>query len=173
MSEKDFGLFWSTYPSDLCNRKGSRKVAEQKWDKLDAEVQQQILVNLRELMRVDRKLKKMGEFVAKWPMVSTWLNQERWQDIVDIRQSEDMPVECSKCACGQPTNIGRLCWTCYEKLNPTDFTLQKAALRNAGLTKREGETRQEWNLRCKEYCLPKGGLGRLIGSGKSRSKADL
>ena len=55
----DFTTFWETYPTDLCNRKGSRKQAEDVWNKINPSEYGQIVINLRELMRVSRKVKKI------------------------------------------------------------------------------------------------------------------
>ena len=67
----EFPIFWQTYPADLCNRKGSRKKASEIWAKIEESIQDQALKNMREMMRVDRKLRKAGEYVIKWPMVTT------------------------------------------------------------------------------------------------------
>ena len=153
----DFNTFWQTYPSDLCNRKGSRKVAEEKWDKIDSETQEQILVNMRELMRTDRKCKKLNEFVPKWPMVSTWLNQARWEDIHEIRQSAYMPIDKTMCACGEPAEIVNKFWDCYGYTNK--WNLKDEFIKNNLL---HTESKAERTVRCKDFLRSRGYLGRVI-----------
>ena len=154
-----FDIFWQTYPNDLCNRKGSRKVAEEKYNKIDSETQAQILVNMRELMRTDRQCKKMNEFVPKWPMVSTWLNQARWEDIHDIRQSQDMPIDKTMCSCGEQAEITSKCWVCYDKDQPDKWGLKDEFIKNNLLHQ---ESKEERTKRCKDYLRQKGYLGTVI-----------
>ena len=171
----DFTVFWSTYPADLCNRKGSRKKAEIIWDKLTTEIQDQILVNMRELMRVDRKCRKAGEFVPRWPMVTTWLNGERWEDITDIKQSHEMPAtEKTKCNCGAFAEVrGGECFNCFYKrtgLKKENDSFLNGHLIKIGFGRREGETRAEWNKRCREHATS--GLGRLLSGGKKADRVN-
>ena len=129
----EFHIFWDTYPGDLCNRKGSRQEAEKKWDKIDDETQAQVIINMRELMRVDRKVKKTGAGRAEWvwPMATTWLNQARWQDIQDIKQSADMPVDNRKCDCGNDADHLDKCWDCFDKASPdTRHNLKDIFIKN-------------------------------------------
>jgi hypothetical protein len=159
---EQFDVFWQTYPADLCNRKGSRQEAEKKWNKIDAEIQSQIIINMRELMRVDRKVKKTGAGRAEWvwPMAQTWLNQARWNDILDIKQSADMPTDSRKCDCGQPVQIINKCWTCYGEDHPIDkWGLKDVFISNNLL---HSETKQERSERCKDFLRQKGYLGTVI-----------
>jgi hypothetical protein len=156
----DFNVFWITYPADLCNRKGSRQDAEKKWDKIDATTQEQIIINMRELMRVDRKVKKSGAGKPEWvwPMATTWLNQARWQDIENIKQSADMPEHKSKCSCGDPAQITNKCWACYESTSPqhkAHMNFMYSQLVKRGLGKNAGESKEDWIKRCREYSIPR------------------
>jgi len=150
----DFETFWQTYPSDLCNRKGSRKQAEQVWSKIDKSEYNQIIINMRELMRVDRKVKKTGASKSDWiwPMVTTWLRGERWADIEDIKQSDDMPVDKRLCECGEPVAVKDKCDSCFygERDKQHDKELY-AHLISIGYKKEEGETQAEYNKKCREY----------------------
>jgi len=163
----DFETFWQTYPNDLCNRKGSRKESEKLWGKIDSNEYDKILICMRELIRSDRKVRKLGEFVPRWPMVATFLRQERWRDIEDIKQSQDIERLSPTCKCGQPIDFGpaKLCWGCYDKKNPADFTANREALRKIGLTLKDGETRQDYNARCRQYAQSR--MGSIISRGTS------
>ena len=164
MIEKDnFEVFWQSYPADLCNRKGSKAKAKKIYEKFDVELQKQIITNMREMMRVDRAVKKAGEFVPKWGMVTSWLGGERWEDIHDIRQSADMPKteakECKNDDCHRPwKHATGYCWECYEKAFPNApcFTLNdmKSQLINVEGIKPNGN-RQEWIEECKRRAIPR------------------
>ena len=161
-----FDQFWSAYPADLCNRKGSRQEARKKWDKIPVETQSQILINMREMMRVDRKVKKSGANMAQWvwPMVTTWLNQARWEDIYDIKQSADLPIDVSKCDCGNNANIKGQCWDCYDKAKKEkgyngEYDLRSIFIKNGLL---HDESKKERTKRCKEFLRSKGYLGSVI-----------
>jgi hypothetical protein len=174
MSDIEFSTFWETYPVDLCNRRGSKKKAELIYDKLDDDVKKRAIVNMRELMRVDRALKKAGEFVPKWPMVTTWLNGERWEDIADIRQSADMPKgdtrTCSTDGCNGPVEWKTICWRCYDKLVNPDYHKKMQELANenrrTGCDIRADETPHEWYLRCRRFCVERGYKGGNLGGSR-------
>jgi len=157
----NFTIFWETYPKDLCNRAGSKQEAQKKWDKIDKSLHEQIVVNMRELMRVDRKVKKSGanrpEWV--WPMATTWLNQARWEDIESIKQSHEMPTDVRKCSCGHPAEITDKCWNCYDKNQMDKWGLKDEFIKN-GLLHRESKA--ERTERCKEFLRQKGYLGSVI-----------
>ena len=159
-----FDQFWSAYPNDLCNRKASKKKAKESWDKLDPEIQQRVVTNIREMIRADRAAKKANEFVPRWPMVATWLNQERWEDIVDIRQRTDKPESYAKeCKCGSPAEHINQCWSCYDK----DSAIYKQKIADLkGVFIKNGllhsETKAERADRCKDFLRSKGYLGSLI-----------
>ena len=155
-----FDTFWQTYPKDLCNRAGSKQEANKVWDKI-TEDKEQIIVNMRELMRVDRKVKKTSTSKSDWiwPMAVTWLRQARWQDIESIKQSHDMPVDKKMCSCGQPAEITSKCWVCHDKSQPDKWGLKDEFIKNGLLFQ---ESKQERTERCKDYLRQKGYLGKVI-----------
>jgi hypothetical protein len=161
----DFNTFWGTYPKDLCNRPGSKQEAEKSWNKIGAEIQDQIIVNMRELMRVDRKVRKSGAGKPEWvwPMATTWLNQARWQDIESIKQTADMPEDGRKCDCGGLATHKNKCWTCYDENNPANAKrmseLKDVFIKNGLLHE---ETKEERTERCKTFLRQKGYLGTVI-----------
>lgn len=171
----DFDTLWQTYPRDLCNRKGSRKEAEKLWDKLDEKTQDQVIVNMREIMRVDRKLKKAGEFVSRWPMVTTWLRQERFvSDMEDIRMSDEIPKGPKQtCSCGQLAVITRFCESCYEKRHPDPWqATRKNELVRLGLAS-PGADKRAVIAACREHLLKTGLMERTLGGGKTGNNPNI
>jgi hypothetical protein len=94
-------------------------------------------------------------------MASTWLNQARWEDIHDIKQSQDMPVDKTMCSCGKLADIKHKCWNCYERDLPvTDrWNLKDEFIKNGLL---HTESKQERTKRCKDFLRQKGYLGTVI-----------
>ena len=170
MTEVDlFTQFWSAYPKDLCHkRKGGLPVARTSWEKMknDAGVvmnddeKQHVLICMREMMRYDRGLLKRGEKVDRWPHASTFLNQERWRGIEDIRPGDNHGNRPDMCACGAPTGITNQCWDCYKRDNPgNDFDLKGEFIKNELM---HNESTAERKERCKDWLRQKGYLGTII-----------
>lgn len=87
-----FDLFWQLYP-----KKAAKAQAEKSFAKInpDRELLDTILKAVEEQKRSKQWLKDEGQFI---PMPATWLNQRRWEDVVQIdtkpqltpQQEEDM-----------------------------------------------------------------------------------
>ena len=80
MSESDhsdFGLFYKSYP-----KHESKKKAFDAWRKLhpDNDLQQIILSAIKKQKIHKAGLKSRNEFCPEWPLPSTWLNGNRWED---------------------------------------------------------------------------------------------
>ena len=177
----DFDTLWKTYPMDLCSRKGSKKEALKSYDKLmkgleaeEAEkMHSKILTGLREWMRYDRSEVKQNRFVPKWPMVSTWLNQERFE-LDDIPQSGDKPESTAReCKCGKPVAVGRLCNDCYDEVHPDPWEKdRKERLSSLGIL-RGCKNKQDVIEACKNYNRQSGIMERTLKVGASGSEGNL
>ena len=165
--ENPFELFWQTYPLDLCTRRGSKAKAKVIFDKLQEDMQKQVTINLRELMRADRALKKAGQFVARWPMDTTWLNGERWHDIDDLKPSEARAVGAKTCQfCDQPTGWKNLCWDHYDEFNPNQAIIGADELKQRFIDNGlfHDETKAERTERCRQFAVPR--LRAILGGGR-------
>lgn len=80
LQEQAFEEFWGQYP-----RKVGKAVAKKKWLKLNpsCELKKEILAALEKHKQQDQWVKDNGQFI---PHASTWLNQERWEDVVECQQ---------------------------------------------------------------------------------------
>lgn len=74
-----FGRFWDEYP-----RKTAKKMAERAWMKIKMtnELYAKIMAALEEQKRSQQWTKDDGRFI---PHPATWINQERWEDQMNIR----------------------------------------------------------------------------------------
>jgi hypothetical protein len=73
--KKDFELFWNLYP-----RKLEKKKSKIKWDKLDCDTQNKILVDIPK--RISGR--KWSEGYIENP--TTYLNGERWNDAIESKR---------------------------------------------------------------------------------------
>jgi hypothetical protein len=76
---ESFDLFWSAYP-----KKVGKKKAESCWAKIrpDTNLLANILNSLDRQKKSPQWTKDGGQFI---PHAATWLNQERWNDEVDVK----------------------------------------------------------------------------------------
>lgn len=150
-------VFWPTYPSDLCNRKGSKTKA---LTSIRAKVKTQanadtVIAGLREQMRYYRKLKKAGEHQSKWilGMCVTWINGEHWSDEIGSHYEHNKNLEQKKCACGAEVSINSLCMECYDKIAKNNDWREKAIwdyfLKN-NLGQQAGELKEAWINRLRQ-----------------------
>lgn len=81
----DFEIFWNLYNKKV----GARKKCETKWYKLKSDTQHKI---------IDTLPKFINQFSDKQyqPFPETYLNQERWNDEVQIKQQEQTPYPYKK-----------------------------------------------------------------------------
>ena len=162
-----FDTFWQTYPADLCHKKkGSKANALKIIEKLSltSDMRNTILGNLRELIRFYRLERKADGKTDRWPMVTTWLNGECWNNVEDIGSYSDAndKIASRKCKCGADTEHVNQCWDCYNKEHPNPYdSILKEQLKTIGLWKEAGETVPDWRDRCRAYCVKSPGLGSV------------
>ena len=75
-----FDEFWSLYP-----RKVSKRVAQKIWERMPKDEQQAALEALPVHIKYWRLKESDPEFI---PHASTWLNQGRWEDELDLTPKE-------------------------------------------------------------------------------------
>lgn len=85
MTEEDFKIFWESYP-----RKSVKKIAQKKFMNLDRILLPQILSAI-EIQKKSQQWQN-PKFI---PMPSTWLNQDRWEDVISAELVTD-PLEEKK-----------------------------------------------------------------------------
>jgi len=162
-----FEQFWQTFPADLCHRKkGSQKKAWIIIEKLapDKAMREKILGNLRELIRFYRAEEKAKGKTDRWPMVTTWLNGECFNNLDDIGYQALKEETTRQCKCGNPTETGRECGACYESRTGQNERHDKflyAQLCKIGLGKKPGEPQKEYVQRCKDYVKSSATMGSI------------
>lgn len=82
-----FDEFWKAYPN-----KKDKKRAEQKFSKINFKKHsfEKIMSSLDALKKSEDWLKENGKYI---PMASTWINGERWNDIEDNQQPQNIEVQ--------------------------------------------------------------------------------
>lgn len=172
MNEEEQGQFdrwfehvWKEYPLDLSmRRKGTRQVAYKAALKIkpDTKLQSRILGSMREMARMCREEKRIHGKTDRWPYLSTWLNQSRWEMLADMDKPEAKKAAVKDCDCGKPAVVVDLCNDCYDDLCPEVKARKRMLwerLKELGLEIKDGESREEWRERCRAYALKKTSLG--------------
>jgi len=109
LENNTFDLFWLEYPLKV-----GKKKAEQIWMKISPsqELFEKIMFALRAAKKSPQWTKDNGQFI---PHPSTWLNQERWNDVQQVEKPSEVKkcVECHRT--GQPSWVqGKNGLTCSE-----------------------------------------------------------
>jgi len=148
---------WLTYPRSLCNRIGAKSLAlasakSKIKDEADAN---KVLSALREQIRYYSKIKKTGAHGSEWkmPMLSTWLNGERWTDEIPSHYELKQKQAKEFCTCGEVTVIRDQCLDCYNKQYGIEDWREKMIwdyyVKNK-LGQQPDETREVWAARLKQ-----------------------
>ena len=90
-----FDKLWTSYPSDLCRKKrGGRQPAIKAFKKINPSVEEfgRMMANMRAQIKEDRKEKEP----YRWPFVSSYLNQGRYDDYIEPTQTE-IKQDVKKC----------------------------------------------------------------------------
>ena len=95
---------------------------------------------------------------------SVWVNAEGWNDELPAEKKEEIAAVSEYCECGQIATQRRegLCAACWSNKYGTiryagktfsAHDLLRATLKKIGMEPRDGETRDEWHGRCRDYAL--------------------
>lgn len=80
--------FWPAYPK---GRKPSKKEALRIWKKIfkepDQELFDKIMMGLSDQKMIREIKAKNNEFYPEWKLCTTWLNQECWDEEIDLTES--------------------------------------------------------------------------------------
>jgi hypothetical protein len=76
--QPDFEQFWMSYP-----KKQAKKVARDSWKRISWEpgLFEKIMSSIEQFRRTEQWAKDGGLYI---PMPATWLNQERWEDELEV-----------------------------------------------------------------------------------------
>ena len=123
---------------------------------------QDIINKMRVLIRAGRSEKKVGKDPDRWPFASTWLNQERYNDIEDMAMPSTIK-DTRKCECGAPVTVNDKCDKCHDKQDPqvrAHMQWLYSNLEKQGLGIDQFSNRDEWIQACKAHSIPR--IKRLL-----------
>ena len=154
--------FWPLYPSDLAHgKKGPKSVALKSMLKIapDEDMRQDIINKLRVLVRSAKTEKRCGKEPDRWPFASTWINQERWTAVEDMKMPSTITDKrvCSTDGCNRPVGWKTLCWSCYDDQNPNQAIVTAEDLKNRFIENGlfHDESKADRTKRCKEFAVPR------------------
>jgi|GEM_PF-3989891 len=150
--EEQFNKLWFQYPTDLCkNKRGGKQPAFQAFKKLklDEDQYNTLLLNMAAQVRNDRK----DPDAYRWPFVSTYLNQRRFDDVVNIVEKPTYTAnKCSVNGCNQDVHGSRFIH-CIDHLPETNRILlnkMRQKYVDLGLVRDKDETKQQHLDRCRK-----------------------
>lgn len=84
-AQTSFEQFWFSYPLKV-----SKKKAFEIWAKLNPpeELLGKILKAIEDQKASREKLLSEKKFCPEWPHPTTWLNQERWNDVMEVQEDD-------------------------------------------------------------------------------------
>ena len=117
--EATFEKFWQRYP-----KKRAKKPAYKAWCKLKLTrgLFAEIMQALQQHKRSEQWQRDNGRFI---PLPTTWINQERWTDVLEVHYidmsvcvSDGEPCKECKSLFSEHSLIDGLCRECWKKNNP-------------------------------------------------------
>ena len=164
---EEFFLFklWPTYPADLCGnarKKGPKGEALKKFlaiKNLDMDMAADILRDIEAQVRFDRKEKSNGQEPARWPYMTTYINQMRWKDELSddgYERGDKKPLisVCKTEGCEEEVIGPRFdqCPACFAKEHDPWVDIRMGKMEELGLMPHPGEPKTAYYKRLREYC---------------------
>ena len=132
--EEQFNALWLAYPSDLCNKKrGGKQNALKAFKKINPDEKEfyRMMENMKAQVRADRKEKEP----YRWPFVSSYLNQARYDDAIESEIDRKERVDLKTCCidgCGNDVH-GPAFRQCADHVENAHSELLTAAFKKTGL----------------------------------------
>lgn len=150
--EEMFDALWFGYPTDLCrNKRGGKKPALTAFKKINPDSKEfyRMMENMKAQVRADRK----SPDAYRWPFVSTYLNQARYDDVIASEservQKQDLKT-CSVDDCNNDVH-GQMFSKCAFHAGDSGERL-KDAWKMTGLDFKSPSFQKD----CVNYCKDKG-----------------
>ena len=168
-----FTKLWPKYPDKLCGgtrKKGPRGEALKSWLKIGADEaeMERIYRNLDAQVRFDEK----ATDPARWPYMTTYLNQRRYDDLIDARTYDDdvehlgLTKECRVEGCKRNTLGPRftLCDEHYALEHDRYKQMRKDKMVELKLMPNTGEPKIDYYRRIKEWAKGNPGVKTMLPS---------
>ena len=148
--EDMFERFWVSYPSDLCKKKrGGKQPALKAFQKINPSEEEfnRMMANMKAQIRADRQDKD----AYRWPFVSSYLNQGRYDDMIDPVETKYVQEikTCSMDKCSNPVH-GPGFLVCSTHVPNKHSELLKSAWVRTGISTKDPDYREQCRAYCKE-----------------------
>lgn len=132
--EEMFNSLWFAYPTDLSkNKRGGRPNALKAFKKINPDQKEfyRMMENMKAQVRHDRKDKD----AYRWPFVSTYLNQARYDDLIESEADRIERVDLKTCCIENCNNDvhGQSFQYCAEHVPNAHSDLLSKAFKETGL----------------------------------------
>ena len=150
-----FEKLWISYPNDLCNKKrGGKQPALKAFKKINPDEAEfnRMMANMKAQVREDRKNPKDA---YRWPFISSYLNQGRYDDYIESSTSKEKAKSLKTCATnGCDSDVhGSMYTKCAFHCGDTNELLS-GAYRKLGLDIKS----PDFVSQCRDICRDKMGL---------------
>ena len=145
-----FAAFWFAYPTDLSrNKRGGKQPALKAFKKIDPDEKEfyRMMENMKAQVRHDRKDKD----AYRWPFVSSYLNQARYDDVIESEAVRMDREELSTCCienCNQDVH-GKKFKYCAEHVPNAHSDLLSDAWKKTGIKYGSKDFINECRVACK------------------------
>ena len=158
-----FETWWKELPKHhfTSQNKGSRAECLREIEKLapDEKLREHITWYTKELTLRTAKMKSKDIRVAGFKHACRLIKYAFWEDDLPSIATEQAKIAADKCECGHDATILNKCWKCFNKTSKAHKEHRQWLADQAvkiGTMIREGESREAWYARCKDFCINKG-----------------
>ena len=152
-----FASLWFGYPTDLCrNKRGGKTNAARAFKKINPDQAEfyRMMENMKAQIRHDRK----DPDADRWPFVSSYLNQKRFDDIIESETERMDRVELRTCIntdCEQPVHGSKYKY-CADHIPNAHSDLLATAWKQTGLKYGSDNFVNDCRLMCRQ------GLNKMV-----------
>ena len=158
-----FAKLWFTYPTQLCKgKRGGKQPARKAFDKVCTSEEEfnRIMLNMKAQIRNDLN----DPDAYRWPFLSSYLNQRRFDDVIEINEKPVYVSEqCAERGCNNEVHGPKFNHCIHhlptDKNDPILIKLREHYVK-MGLVRQKDESKQSHLARCK--AIYKQNVGKVL-----------
>ena len=160
--DETFDKFWFAFPTDLCRgKRGGKANALKAWKKINPDQAEfyRIMENMKAQIRHDRK----DSDSYRWPFVSSYLNQARYDDVIESEVDRKERVDLKTCCIEDCSNDvhGPAFKHCAEHVKNAHSDLLTKAFKATGLQYSSPDFVKDCQAMCRQ------GLNKMVNKAET------